>query len=296
MSERKLNIKRVRDAMIWLALTAAIAVLLFFSVRRKSNAGVKTLVVKIDNADSNEQLITEKEVSQILNVAAGMTINKVNIKKLNLRKLEAKLNKDKRIERADLYFDSKNRLNVLITQKKPVVRILESHGHDYYLDHNGKQIPVTRGSVARVPVVSGLKDTFNSNFLTSEAPSRLKDIFMIMKYVAGDEFLSALIEQAHVENDSIGDIVLIPKIGKEKLIFGNASDLEAKFDKLKIFYRDGLPKLGWSRYKTLNLKYANQVSGMLSNPETAKKIEPVLRDTLQAALITTDNNKQSIHH
>ncbi|MBL0100570.1 MAG: hypothetical protein IPP49_11445 [Saprospiraceae bacterium] len=72
--------------------------------------------------------------------------------------------------------------------------------------------------------------------------------------------------------------------------------MEAKFNKLKIFYRDGLPKLGWSRYKTLNLKYANQVTGTLMNPEMAMKVKPVLKDSLQAALITTDKNKVSIQH
>jgi len=296
MSDRRLNLKRVKDTIIWLSLIAGIAALLFFSVLRKSNAEVKTLVVHIDGRNGSDQLISEKEVIQILNLAAGKTISKTNIKTLNLRKLEAKLNKDKRIERADIYFDSKNRLNVSIIQKKPLMRVMDETGGEYYLDENGKQVPVTRGSAVRVPVVSGVRDTFNAKFLTSDKPSKLKDLFNIMKYVAQDEFLSALIEQAHVENDSIGDIVLIPKIGREILIFGDGRDIEEKFDKLKIFYRDGLPKLGWSRYKTLNLKYANQVSGMLANPELAKRIEPVLKDTLQAALITTDNNKQSIQH
>ncbi len=296
MSDRKYNMKRVRDTFIWVLMIAGIAALLFFSVLRKSNAEVKTLVVHIEGVRGNDQLITEKEVQQILTLAAGKTLTKRNIKTLNLRKLEAKLSKDKRIERADLYFDSKNRLQVRILQKKPVIRVIEEAGFEYYLDESGKQIPVTRGSAVRVPIVTGIKDTFNARFLTSEKASSLKDVFNIMQYVSKDDFLTALIEQVHVEQDSIGDIVLIPKLGKEKIIFGDASEVEAKFNKLKIFYRDGLPKLGWSRYKTLNLKYANQVTGTLMNPEMAMKVKPVLKDSLQAALITTDKNKVSIQH
>jgi cell division protein FtsQ len=296
MSDRKLNMKRVRDAMIWLTLIAGISALLFFSILRKSNAEVKTLVVTIEGVTSDEQIISEKEVKQILQLAAGKTLTKANIKTLNLRKLEAKLNKDKRIERADLYFDSKDRLNARIIQKKPIMRVIEEAGAEYYLDENGKQVPVTRGSAVRVPLVTGIRDTFYAKFLDNTRPSKLKQVFDIMKYVAKDEFLSALIEQAHVEHDSIGDIVLIPKLGKEKLIFGDATDIEAKFDNLKIFYRDGMPKLGWSRYKTLNLKYSQQVRGILANPAVATKIKPVLRDTLTAELVTTDNNKQSIQN
>ena len=289
MSDRKLNMKRVRDAMIWLTLIAGISALLFFSIMRKSNAEVKTLVVEIEKINDGEQLISEKEIKQILQLAAGKTITKANIKTLNLRKLEAKLNKDKRIQRADLYFDSKNRLHAHIIQKKPIMRVIDEEGGEYYLDENGKQVPVTRGSAVRVPLVTGIRDTFSLVNTKSDRPSKLKQVFDIMKYVAKDPFLTALIEQAHVEHDSIGDIVLIPKLGREKLIFGDASDIQAKFDNLKIFYRDGMPKLGWSRYKSLNLKYSHQVRGMLANPEHAAKIKPILRDTLTAQLIKKDN-------
>ena len=289
MRDRKLNMKRVRDAMIWLTLIAGISALLFFSIMRKSNAEVKTLVVEIEKINDGEQLISEKEIKQILQLAAGKTITKANIKSLNLRKLEAKLNKDKRIQRADLYFDSKNRLHAHIIQKKPIMRVIEEEGGEYYLDENGKQVPVTRGSAVRVPLVTGIRDTFSLVNTKSDRPSKLKQVFDIMKYVAKDPFLTALIEQAHVEHDSIGDIVLIPKLGREKLIFGDASDIQAKFDNLKIFYRDGMPKLGWSRYKSLNLKYSHQVRGMLANPEHAAKIKPILRDTLTAQLIKKDN-------
>ncbi|MBK9735732.1 MAG: hypothetical protein IPO92_12505 [Saprospiraceae bacterium] len=296
MSGKTLNIKRVRDTIIWFSLIAGIAALLFFSINRKTNAGVKTLVVKIEGIEGDERLITDKEVAQILTLAAGKSLTKANIKSLNIRKLEAKLNKDKRIERADIYFDSKDRLNVRIIQKKPVVRIIEEAGAGYYLDENGKQVPVTSGSVVRVPIVTGLKEEFDPAFLTSKKPSKLKDIFTIMQYVKKDAFLSSLIEQVNVEQDSIGDIVLIPKIGREKLIFGSALGMEEKFDNLKIFYREGLPRLGWSRYKSLNLKYSNQIAGTLSNPNTAKIKMPVLKDSLQATLVTDINKKESIHH
>ncbi|MFZ1751345.1 MAG: hypothetical protein WAU01_14190 [Saprospiraceae bacterium] len=288
--------KRVRDTMIWLSLMAGICALLFFSVLRKSNAEVKTLVVTFVENDQNGVLISEKEVKQILNMAAGKPISKSNIKMLNLRKLEAKLQKDKRIERADLYFDSKDRLNVRIVQKKPVMRVIEEAGGQYYLDDKGKQVPVSIGSAVRVPIVTGVTDSFSTKFLQADRPSSLKEVFLILKYVSEDPFLSSLIEQAHVESDGTGDIVLIPKLGREKLIFGTSRDMEDKFDKLKIFYRDGIPKLGWSRYKTLNLKYTNQVAGTLANPELANIIKSMPRDSLQAALAVTDINKQSIQH
>lgn len=293
---RKFNWKRLRDTFIWVMLISGISVLLYFSIQKKSNARVKSLEVNIEGVSESDHLISEKEVLRILTEAAGKPITKANISSLNLRRLESKLNKDKRIERADIYFNSNNRLNVRIIQKKPVMRVIDNAGTEYYLDENGKKVPVTRGSAVRVPVVTGIKDTFNVKMVVSDKPSKMKDVFIIMKYIAQDEFLSALIEQAHVENDSTGDIVLVPKIGRQKLIFGSAQDMEAKFDNLKIFYRDGLPKRGWNRDKTLNLKYTNQVIATLVNPQTAERIHAAVSDSLQASLINSVNNNKSIHH
>ncbi|KXK39918.1 MAG: cell division protein FtsQ [Bacteroidetes bacterium OLB9] len=293
MDSKKINMKRVRDAIIWLTLIAGIAVVLFFAIHRKANAEIQGMEITIEAINGKEYLISEKEVKQILQLAAGKSITKANIKTLNLRKLEAKLNKDKRIERADLYFDSNDVLRVWVIQKKPVMRVKEISGSEYYIDQSGNQIPVTIGSAVRVPIITGVRDTFYSGIMQSNKPSRLKDVFQVMKYVFGDLFLSALIEQAHIEADDEQDIVLVPKVGREKVIFGDANNIEAKFDNLKIFYRDGMPKLGWSRYKTLNLKYSKQVLGMLANPEMAHRVMPVMKDSLTAEV--TDN-KQSIHN
>jgi cell division protein FtsQ len=48
-------------------------------------------------------------------------------------------------------------------------------------------------------------------------------------------------------------------VGNHKIILGDCSDLEQKFKKLFAFYKDGLNKIGWNTYKTINLKYKNQV-------------------------------------
>ena len=138
---RKFNWKRLRDTFIWVMLISGISVLLYFSIQKKSNARVKSLEVNIEGVSESDHLISEKEVLKILTEAAGKPITKANISTLNLRRLESKLNKDKRIERADIYFNSNNRLNVRIIQKKPVMRVIDNAGTEYYLDENGKKVP-----------------------------------------------------------------------------------------------------------------------------------------------------------
>jgi cell division protein FtsQ len=284
MSERKLNMQTVRNTILWSFLLAGIAALLFFSVRRKSNAGVQALVVTIDAINGESQLITEKEVRQLISVASGKSVTDKTIRTLNTRKLENKLNKDSRIERADFYFDSNNRLHVHIKQKQPLMRVISEGRQPYFIDIKGRKIPVTRGCEVRVPIVTGIRDTFKTGFLNDARPSRLKDVFRLLDYAREDAFMYALIEQVHVQADSTQDMIIIPKIGREQIVFGGLEDMEAKCDKLKIFYRDGLPRLGWNRYSKLNLKMTSQIVGTLADPSLASQVQPVRSDSLQAAL------------
>ncbi|MCZ2100038.1 MAG: hypothetical protein LC107_00700 [Chitinophagales bacterium] len=290
MSGRKIDKKKVRDTAIWGLLLVAIAAGLFFGVQRKRNAKVQTLKIEISGLNEGEQLINEKEVKQILQLAAGKSLTNVNIKLLDIRKLEAKLNLDKRIDKADLYFDSNDCLHVKVTQKQPIMRIMEISGTEYFLDKEGDRIPYIRGSIVRAPIVTGVRDTFFDKMLVSDRPSKLKEVFEVMKYVSEDPFLAALIEQAHIEAGSTSNIVLVPKVGREKIIFGDGSDIRTKFDNLKIFYKDGMPKLGWNRYKTLNLSYTKQVRGILADPSNAPKIKPMVQDTLTADLNSKNNH------
>jgi cell division protein FtsQ len=297
MSDRKLNIKRVRDAIIWLLLFISLGTVTFFAVQRKANADVKAVDIEIIGVLGDQKMISEKEIKRILMETAGKPITKSNIKTLNLRKLEQKLDRDKRIERADIYFDAKDILHVIVHQKVPVMRVVVENGADYYLDINGKKVQHTVGSAIRVPIVTGITETFTPAIFASDKPSKLRDIFVMLKKVQDDPFLTALVEQVHVNQDSIGDIIIIPKVGREQLVIGDARNLDEKFEKLKIFYRDGLPRLGWNRYKTLNLKYDNQIAGTLIDPTIPKiKMASIPHDSLQTAMVPKPNNNESIHH
>jgi cell division protein FtsQ len=255
----KLNMKRVRNVLVWATVLAGIGILWWMAIIRKSNAGVKSLVVDIELIGDNQKMISEQEIVKMTEQFLGGHADSAAIRKLDVRGLETFLNKDRRIEQADVYFDSNDNLRIRIRQRKPIMRVIDKSHTSYYLDADGNQIPAGIGGAVRVPLVTGNVETYYTGLFESEKPVRLKEVFEIMKYVQKDDFLSALIEQVHVE-DITGDIIMVPKIGRERLVFGGAEGMEDKFDKLKIFYREGLPRLGWSKYKTLNLKYTDQVA------------------------------------
>lgn len=51
-------------------------------------------------------------------------------------------------------------------------------------------------------------------------------------------------------------------VGDLKIIFGSAysnKQVNDKFTRLKIFYKEGLPYEGWDKYSEINLKYDGQI-------------------------------------
>ena len=97
--------------------------------------------------------------------------------------------------------------------------------------------------------------------------SVLDDIYELAKYLASDSLMSGLITQAYVNEER--EIELYPAVGNQKIIFGDATGIEDKFEKLKTFYKEGLNSINnWNKYSTINLKYKNQV--VCTKKETQK--------------------------
>jgi len=111
-----------------------------------------------------------------------------------------------------------------------------------------------------VPVASGnisnrFSDTLNLRLSTTN--SELKDLYTLSTYIYNDVFLKAQIEQIYLNQDN--EFELVPKVGRHLVLFGDLAEMETKFDKLKIFYDKGMKRAGWDTYKTINLKFKDQV-------------------------------------
>ncbi len=254
---KKIDIPVLKQRIIWTAIMTMIAILFVLSVQRKVNSRVENVVVKIKPIKGNKNLISEYEVKLLFKKFTGYDVTQANVKNIEIDELEALLKADKRIKKVELFMDSENKLNVWIVQKQPVVRIMDGSNKSYYIDEEGDQVPTVYKSAIRVPLATGHFELYQPDILKSEKPSKLKEIFEVSKEVSEDEFLSALIEQIDV--DETGNIILIPKIGRQEIEIGDATNLADKFNNLKIFYKDGLPREGWRKYSALKLNYKGQV-------------------------------------
>lgn len=214
---------------------------------------------------SNEKMIFLNK-SDILNrlknmhlVWEGQTFNE-----LDIDKIEEALEGMPEISRATVFFQLDGNWEIKCNLRTPVARVIDMDGNGFYIDTERKLMPLSRKFSARVIPVTGLfrkSDFIESNYLIHNEDlinkNHLDDVYRITNYVCKDEVLSALITQIHYNEK--GDYELITLLGDQRVIFGKAQDIESKFEKLKVFYRDGISKTGWDLYKEINIKYKDQI-------------------------------------
>jgi cell division protein FtsQ len=89
--------------------------------------------------------------------------------------------------------------------------------------------------------------------------------------------------------DLKGDIEMVPRVGNQKIILGSADSLQTKFRNLLVFYKKAIPKVGWDTYKTINLKYANQIVCEKNMIDTNKIINDISKQMADSILTKTQN-------
>ncbi len=252
-----LRIPRIRyDRLAWLMFLFIVGMIWLIARNRKANTYAEGLHVTVEELPSGDKLISERDVRQALLVAFGSDLENSELASLEVERMERVLESDPFVKNADAYIDQNNQVHIKIEQREPLLRILDNNGNNYYLDAVGKKMPPSKNFAARVIVATGNVSPYTPQF-REKRKSSLKDLFTITKTLLADEFLASFIQQIHINN--AGEFILVPLIGDQKIILGSARNLEDKLNRLKIFYKEGMPYEGWRKYETINLKYSGQV-------------------------------------
>lgn len=218
----------------------------------------KSISVKILDSAQN-RFVSRDEVKQIISTYSGSPIGQ-RIAKLNIFSMENTLDKRSAIKKTQVSIGIDGKLNIEITQRKPVVRIETPNG-GFYVDDTEFIFPLDYKFSSYVPIVSGhipfVIEQGHRGKLSKNAGIWIHRIARIGKYLDKNEFWNNQIEQIYIMET--GDVALYPRQGPEKIILGDISNIDAKFKALYAFYKDIVPVYGWDRYNTINLKFKNQI-------------------------------------
>lgn len=251
-----LKIKGVYVRIAWVVFILLVCIGILTAVSHKKKSVIEELKVNIQPIDGEFALLTSQEIDNSLVKSLGLNIKGMAIGKLDVGRVEAIVNENPYVAKANAFVNANNQLEVNITQRMPILRIMDANGNQYYLDNDGHRIPFSKSYSPRVMIVSGSLPPYDIEFQTA-GKSMLLDVFTLSKYIQKNEFLNAMISQVHV--NGLGDILLIPQIGQQKILFGNIDNMEEKFHRLEVFYKEGMSTVGWGKYSTLDVRFKGQV-------------------------------------
>lgn len=256
-------LRKVINISIWLSLAIGVVVIYGFAQKSQQNTICKNVDIDIEVKDEN--VFVEREDILKLAEEAGNKLQNDKTSAIDVYKLEKIVRNHPSVQSADVFMDINGNVTIKVTQRKPIVRVYNFKGESFYIDEEGKLMPLSQNYTARVPIANGkILESYNAFYPydfddindTLLKKTSLFGIYRLAKYINLNDFWKAQIEQIYINENKIE---LIPKVGNQTIVFGDTSDVEDKFNKLMFFYKEGLNKVGWNKYKIIDLQYKNQV-------------------------------------
>ena len=230
---------------IYVLTTLFIVVTVIFSFKNNSSP-IKEIVINSENKFLDryriESLITEK-------MGKDSIIKNADI-------IEKNILANPFVKEIKLYQDLSNKLIVDLVQYQPIARLVSENKKDFYIDLHGNIFPTSTKFSERVLLIH-TDDNINYDLKNINSTDYGKKIFTMINYIINDTFLSKIISEIDINYDK--NIIIYPQVSKQKIIFGYPEQIDIKFDKLMLFYKKVLPAKGWNTYKTVNLKFKNQI-------------------------------------
>lgn len=224
-----------------IGLCVCITGLYAFTDVRSSRRTVDGIRVSFTGPDA--LYLTEDAVNKLLIQNYG-SLRSVPKEAIVLNTIESVLRGHDMVKSAQVFLTVNGELNAKITQRHPLGRV--AGARHFYLDDQGKQMPLSPNHSARVPIITG-KITGKS----------LEDVYEILKYINEDPFLSKNVIGIHVAAED--DYELKFRLEQFVVRLGDVEDLDQKFDNFKAFYAKAALDKTLAQYQMVTLEFDNQV-------------------------------------
>jgi len=235
--------KIINGFIILILIVSAFSFIFFF--KKKSNSNFSNLIIDVDSAFLDNSYIKSFLSNQILSDSQN----------INFNYLENKFASISHVQDVAIYKDLIGNLNIGIKQYIPIARIVSGSLSDNYINDEGHIFPISSRYSKRVLLLHINEKFSKDKKLTSSKFG--KDLLEMINFINRDEFFSKIISELEINSNK--NIVIHPQFSKQKFIFGYPDNLDEKFEKINIFYKKIVPAKGWNTYKTVNVKFKNQI-------------------------------------
>lgn len=224
-----------------MTLLAVITGLYAFSNERSEAKKVNGIAIEF--VGDQNLYITQGAVNKLLIQKFG-SLENVAKEKLALNTIEKAIEANKMVKNAQVFLSVNGELASKIVQRKPIGRV--EADSKFYLDEDGKCMPLSSSHSARVPIITG-KITGDS----------LEDAYEILNYINADDFLRKNVIGIHVEAE--GRYQLRFRTEQFTVNLGGVENLDEKFNKFKAFYAKANMDDTLEDYDIVSLEFNNQV-------------------------------------
>jgi cell division protein FtsQ len=248
----KFNIKR---ELAIAAIVSVVGFLIAFTERKQGDVAIQSIEVKLENIEENH-FLDEHDIENLMQLDKA-TLQGTRVDKMNLKEIEKRIKQNRFVKDADIYSDLKGNMVVKVELRRPIARMVRNDGPDGYIAEDGTIMPVSDKYTTRVTLVSG---RFVYGLMQLENIQQTEDgkkILEVINVIRNDDFWLAQITELDI--DAHGRITMYPQVGDERIEFGVPENIETKFKKLMIFYKEILPTRGWNMYNRVNLEYEGQI-------------------------------------
>ena len=183
---------------------------------------------------------------------------------VDLRKVEAVIDGKSAVRKSQAWLTDDGVLHVSVTQREPVVRFQGASG-GFYADADGFLFPLQLRHTARVPVVDGalplkLGKDFKGVPETEKERQWVLSVLDLVRWLGTRKEWNDLVGQISVRKD--GNLVLVPREGSERFVFGTPTDIEAKFGRIRKYYESVAPSREADEkppYKSVDVRFDGQI-------------------------------------
>lgn len=253
-------VKKILKIALWVITGAALIVLFVFGRKQYLDTPLKGITFQLERSHKNgfvekDSVIAHAEA--ICNMERHAAISSVDM--MQIQKL---LDVNPWIDQASAYIGLNDTLIIKAKEFEPVLRVFNQEKSSVYVTREGIVFPSCPHYSPRVIIASGNFDfpMPNKNSRVTDsiyALAGLNDALTIALAIGNDPFLSGNVGQIYKNEHNEYELVVNNLSGR--VILSNTDALENKLARLATLLEKYSGTEELNAYKTLNLKYKNQI-------------------------------------
>ena len=253
-------VKKILSIVLWVVTGAAIIVLFAFARKGYLENPLKGIHLNVERSQAigfveNDSIIAKASA------ICGME-RQASISEIDMMKLRRMLNDNPWIEQSSVYVDLNDTLRITAIEYEPALRVYNLEGRSVYLTREGVIIPSSPRYTPHLIIASGsygfTTPRSNGNIADSlYLNSGLAEALAIANAISKDQFLQEHIGQIYRNTDNEYEVIVnnLPI----QVIVGDTCAVDNKLHRLKVLLEKYQNTTELEGYKTMSLKYKNQI-------------------------------------